>query len=81
MVLAARAAEARRAIAVETFHAQRGLPRFQYLLGLRYLAGDGLDRDPKAARFWLAQAAARGDVNATRALASLATEKTRDQRR
>lgn len=40
----------------------------QYNLGVRYLSGDGVAKDPRQARAWFAKAAAQGDPDALAAL-------------
>jgi hypothetical protein len=51
--------------------AEKGMPSAQLALGMRYLKGDGVEKDEAAARAWLQKAAAQNDPVAKRALANL----------
>lgn len=51
--------------------AERGETEAQYLLGLQYREGDGLDRNPAEAEKWLRRAAQSGYTEAQAALGSL----------
>ena len=48
--------------------AEDGNAAQQYNLGVRYSTGDGVAKDPRAARAWFAKAAAQGDQDAIAAL-------------
>jgi hypothetical protein len=52
-------------------YAQKGLPSFQYDLGMRYINGDGVDRSEKVGRDWLEKSAAQGNSDAKKALQEL----------
>lgn len=51
--------------------AERGEAEAQYLLGLQYREGDGIDRSPAEAEKWLSRAAGAGSVEAQAALGAL----------
>jgi Sel1 repeat len=51
--------------------AESGDATSQYLIGIRYRDGDGVAKDPRQAREWLAKAAAQGDKDASSALQNL----------
>lgn len=51
--------------------AERGDTEAQYLLGLQYREGDGLDKNPAEAEKWLRRAAQSGSTEAQAALGSL----------
>ncbi len=51
--------------------AEKGDPAAQYLIGLQYQAGDGIDRDPAAAAQWFRKSAETGNADAQNALGSL----------
>ncbi len=51
--------------------AERGEAEAQYLLGLQYREGDGLDKNPAEAEKWLRRAAQAGSTEAQTALGSL----------
>jgi TPR repeat protein len=60
---------------VLAFHqelADKGDAYGEYKMGVRYLNGDGVDKDPQKARDLLAKAAAQGNKDATDELAKLA---------
>ena len=51
--------------------AEAGSAAAQYLLGKRYLKGDGVEKDLSLARHWFEKAAAQGDEEAKAALAAI----------
>lgn len=51
--------------------AEKGDPEAQFLLGLQYKVGDGVDRDPVVAAKWISQAAAAGHAEAKLVLKEL----------
>jgi TPR repeat protein len=51
--------------------AEKGDTEAQYLLGLQYQAGDGIEKNPAEAAKWLRQAATQGHVGAQGALGAL----------
>lgn len=51
-------------VAFQKQRAQEGSESAQYELGIRYLAGEGVEKDPKAARYWLNLAAKAGNPQA-----------------
>src|ERR1043166_885421 len=56
----------------EVQRAKGGSPSAQYMLGRRYLYGDGVGKDPQAARAWFEASAAQGNPDARAMLSSLA---------
>lgn len=54
--------------------AEEGSDHAQYELGVRYLAGKGVDQNPKLGREWLEKAAKQGHKEATAKLAQLGPE-------
>ena len=48
--------------------AEEGVDYAQYDLGIRYLTGDGVEKDPKVAEQWLKKAAAQGHADAKKKL-------------
>ena len=69
---AEQAAELKRLVAFQQRCAEEGLPSYQYTLGLRYLAGDGVAKDESQALQWLGLAARQGHAAAKAKLAELA---------
>jgi TPR repeat protein len=70
--------EERRAIQQKTINfqterAEAGAAESQYDLGMRYLKGDGLEKDPEKAAKWLKKAADQGHSQAKAALQTLAS--------
>jgi hypothetical protein len=63
-----REAMAQRVVKYQLEQADKGLPSFQFLVGKRYMTGDGVERDPKIAREYFQKAAAQGDTDAQAAL-------------
>ncbi|MFO1500970.1 MAG: hypothetical protein U1G07_21705 [Verrucomicrobiota bacterium] len=61
----------RRTIEFQKKRAEEGSESAQYELGLRYLKGDGLEKDEATARKWLTQSAKNGYGPATRKLEEL----------
>jgi hypothetical protein len=60
------------------YHRQRaeaGSDNAQYELGVRYLIGNGLDKDEKLGREWLAKSAKSGNAKAVKKLAELGPPK------
>ena len=55
--------------------AEKGHASAQYMLGRRYLYGDGMTRDDEQARHWLEKAAAQGDLDAQATLLVLGFQK------
>ena len=55
--------------------AEKGLASAQYMLGRRYLYGDGIAKDEEQARRWLEKAAAQGDLDAQATLLVLGFQK------
>jgi TPR repeat protein len=55
----------------EQAQAAKGSATYQRRLGLRYLQGKGVERDPAKGREWLLKAAAQGDTEAAEALKKL----------
>ncbi|HUS35169.1 MAG TPA: SEL1-like repeat protein [Verrucomicrobiae bacterium] len=53
----------------QTERAEKGSDTAQLALGLRYLEGKGINKDPKKARKWLEAAAKQGNADARKALA------------
>ena len=51
--------------------AAAGAPTAQYDLGMRYLNGDGLEKNPELAQKWLQAAATNGNTQATKELQEL----------
>ena len=51
-----------------TRDAERGIPAAQTRLGHALLTGKGVEKDPETARYWLGQAAGKGDAPALRML-------------
>jgi len=62
---------ARNTLAFQKQRAQAGAAHAQYDLGVRYQKGDGVDKDLKLARKWLAAAAKNGHSLASKKLAEL----------
>jgi hypothetical protein len=60
-----------RVIAFEMENARKGLPSFQFSLGMRYLAGKGLSKDTQKGLDFLALAAIHGSTEAENQLLSL----------
>jgi hypothetical protein len=58
-------------IAFQREQATKGFPSFQYELGLRYLIGDGVEKNEVAAKGWLKLAAAQGHKQAAEKLKEL----------
>jgi hypothetical protein len=61
----------RRVVVFQKQRAEEGFPSAQYELGVRYLKGDGVEKDAMAARKWLSRAAKQGDAQAQRKLDEL----------
>ena len=55
--------------------AEKGRASAQYMLGRRYLYGDGIAEDEEQARHWLEKAAAQGDLDAKATLLVLGFQK------
>jgi len=60
---------------IEMQEAEKGLASAQYMLGRRYLYGDGITRDDDQARHWLERAAAQGERDAQATLLILGFQK------
>lgn len=61
----------RRTIEFQKKRAEQGSPSSQYDLALRYLTGDGVEKDEQAGRRWLETAAKAGHTPAIRKLQEL----------
>lgn len=61
----------RRVVDFQKRRAEEGSESAQYELGLRYLKGDGVEKDEPAGRKWLALASKHGYLPATRKLEEL----------
>ena len=59
-------------IAFQKKNAADGLPSAQFDLGMRFLTGNGVEKNPATARKWLAAAAKQGHSEAARKLETLA---------
>jgi TPR repeat protein len=68
---AAREEADRKAIAFEKKRADEGSESAQYALGMRYLKGDGVEKDEVTARKWLTLSSKNGYIAATRRLEEL----------
>ena len=64
-------AQLQRTIEFQKKRAEEGSPTAQYDLGLRYLTGDGVDKDIETATKWLKEAAKNGNKDAEKKLAEL----------
>ena len=64
-----------RRIRLEMQEAEKGRASAQYMLGRRYLYGDGIAEDEEQARHWLEKAAAQGDLDAKATLLVLGLQK------
>jgi hypothetical protein len=60
---------------IDLLEAEQGRDSAQYMLGRRYLFGDGVPKDEGQARHWLEQAAAQGNRDAEAALLLFAYRK------
>ena len=58
-------------IEFQKMRAENGSETAQYDLGMRYMNGDGLDKDPVLARKWLSASAKQGNTSAAKKLAEL----------
>lgn len=70
-VKAAKAEALRKTVEFQKKRASEGSESAQYELGLRYLKGDGVDKDPAEGRKWLALSAKNGYIPATKKLTEL----------
>jgi TPR repeat protein len=68
---AAREQASRKAFAFQKMRAEEGSESAQYELGMRYLRGDGVDKDEATARKWLALSAKNGYSGAKKRLEDL----------
>ena len=64
-----------RRIRLEMQEAEKGRPSAQFMLGRRYLYGDGIAEDEDLARHWLERAAAQGNPDAQATLLVLGFQK------
>ncbi len=64
-----------RRVQIELQEAEKGSASAQYMLGRRYLYGDGIPKDEQLARRWLEASAAQGNSDAQAKLQSLASQK------
>jgi TPR repeat protein len=64
----------RRVVEFQKKRAGEGLPSAQYELGVRYMNGEGVDKDLKAARKWLSKSAEAGNSEAQKKLKELPPE-------
>ena len=69
-----RAEATKKTVEFQRRKAAEGSPQFQYDLGMRYLKGDGVERDSKMARFWLKASADQSHTLAAKKLAELSVE-------
>jgi len=69
-----RFAEQQRVVAFQKQLAEGGRASYQYELGMRYVEGNGVAKDPEAARKWLGLAAKQGHADAKKKLDELAKE-------
>lgn len=60
-----------RTIQFQKKRAEAGAPSAQYDLGLRYLNGDGVEKNPELAQKWLHSAANNGNMQAVKKLKEL----------
>jgi hypothetical protein len=65
---------AKRVLKYQSEQADKGLPSFEYIMGKRYLIGDGVTQNVGTARSWFEKAAAQGDSDAKKALTDRATK-------
>jgi hypothetical protein len=56
--------------------AENGKDLYQYRMGMRYLNGDGVEKDPAKASEYLEKSAAQGNQDAVKALAKHASQQT-----
>lgn len=70
----------KRVISFQKQRAQEGSASAAYELGLRYLKGDGVEKDTERARQWLALAAKSGSSQAQQKLAELGPAAKADNR-
>jgi hypothetical protein len=68
---AAKAEAVRKTVEFQKMRAEEGFESAQYELGLRYLKGDGVEKDELAARKWLALSSKNGYGAATKKLEEL----------
>lgn len=61
----------RKTVEFQKKRAEAGAPTAQYDLAMRYLTGDGVEKDPKLARKWLQTASTNGNNQAVKKLAEL----------
>lgn len=61
----------RKTVEFQKKRADAGAPTAQYDLGIRYLTGDGVEKDGELARKWLKAAATNGNSQAVKKLAEL----------
>lgn len=59
--------------------AEEGSPYAQYDLGVRFLTGDGVEKDAETARKWLELASKNGNSSATKKLAELKEEQKKTE--
>ena len=72
VVAAAKQSEAaKKAVESQMKRAEAGSSGAQYDLGVRYLKGDGVEKDPSLARKWLSASAKQDNTSAQRKLAEL----------
>jgi TPR repeat protein len=70
-VKAAKAEAVRKTVEFQKMRAEEGSESAQYELGLRYLKGDGVEKDEALGRKWLKESAKNGYAAATRKLDDL----------
>ncbi len=61
----------RKTVEFQKKRAEAGAPTAQYDLAMRYLTGDGVEKDPKLGRKWLESAATNGNNQAVKKLSEL----------
>jgi TPR repeat protein len=65
---AAKTEQDRKVLEYQKQRAESGAPSAQYDLGMRYLDGDGVEKDPELGRKWLEAAAKNGNSQAAKKL-------------
>lgn len=65
------AAQGERILKYQFAEAEKGLPSFQYIVGRRYLNGDGVTQSVAQAKIWFNKAAEQGNTDARAALEKL----------
>ena len=68
-----------RTLAFQKQQAEAGSPSFQYALGLRYLSGDGVEKNSETARHWFDLAAKQGNQQASKKMEELNKASSQDR--